>query len=396
MNSFRQLQKTWTRLGEKDPFWAILTNPEYKDGNWSVDPFFISGELEIQAILAEIKGFGHSLTTHRALDFGCGVGRLSQALSQHFDQVYGVDVAASMIRLANQFKKPLQPITYCLNTQANLGLFEKDYFDFVYSRLVLQHIPPVYSQQYVKEFIRVLKPGGLAAFQVPISLQLSADDQAMIQPFLKPSVLFQAELATPTQSLQLATREKKELVVKICHKGSVAWDSTNYASIGMGFKLGNHWLNEQGRMVQLDDGRMSLPAVVYPHQEITTTLPITAPVYPGSYLLELDLVQEQVAWFSDKGNLTLQIPVQVTGQPPVKMATPSPSATHRVRNRFQKWWNRILPPPVQPSFEMYGVPASQLIPLIHQNGADLLAIQQDSSAHRDWISYFYFVYKRGS
>lgn len=81
MNSFRQLQKTWTRLGEKDPFWAILTNPEYKDGNWSVDPFFISGELEIQAILAEIKSLGHSLTTHRVLDFGCGVGRLSQALS---------------------------------------------------------------------------------------------------------------------------------------------------------------------------------------------------------------------------------------------------------------------------------------------------------------------------
>ena len=40
-------------------------------------------------------------------------------------------------------------------------------FDFVYSSLVLQHMKPEYSQNYIKEFLRILAPGGLVYFQLP-------------------------------------------------------------------------------------------------------------------------------------------------------------------------------------------------------------------------------------
>ncbi len=46
-----------------------------------------------------------SFPKRRALDFGCGVGRLTQALARHFNIVDGVDIAPSMIELANQFNR---------------------------------------------------------------------------------------------------------------------------------------------------------------------------------------------------------------------------------------------------------------------------------------------------
>ena len=44
---------------------------------------------------------------------------------------------------------------------------------------------------------------------------------------------------------------------------------------------------------------------------MTATLAITAPKEPGNYILEVDLVQEQVAWFRDKGSPTAQTKVTV-------------------------------------------------------------------------------------
>ena len=39
------------------------------------------------------------------LDIGCGVGRLTQALSSRFDECWGVDIAPSMIESANKLNR---------------------------------------------------------------------------------------------------------------------------------------------------------------------------------------------------------------------------------------------------------------------------------------------------
>jgi ubiquinone/menaquinone biosynthesis C-methylase UbiE len=71
-----------------------------------------------------------------------------------------------MIELArrnNQFEN----CTFHLNSALNLGLFPDDHFDLVYSNIVLQHVHPSCSKRYLAEFIRVLKPQGMAVFQLP-------------------------------------------------------------------------------------------------------------------------------------------------------------------------------------------------------------------------------------
>ncbi len=106
----------------------------------------------------------------RALDFGCGVGRLTQALANHFDETYGIDVAASMIDQAIQYNRHGAKCTYLVNNEDNLAAFPDDSFDLVFSYIVLQHMRPEYSKGYIKEFLRVLAPGGLIAFQIPSEL----------------------------------------------------------------------------------------------------------------------------------------------------------------------------------------------------------------------------------
>ena len=58
-------------------------------------------------------------------------------------------------------------MSYHLNEASDLALFEDDTFDFLLSIIVLQHIPNELKTGYLEEFVRVLRPGGVAAFTVP-------------------------------------------------------------------------------------------------------------------------------------------------------------------------------------------------------------------------------------
>lgn len=53
------------------------------------------------------------------------------------------------------------------NPRADLALFADDSFGFAYSSITLQHIPPEAAEAYAHEFFRVLKPDGVAVFQMP-------------------------------------------------------------------------------------------------------------------------------------------------------------------------------------------------------------------------------------
>ena len=163
----RKIRQSWDQFGREDPFWAVLTNPDKKDGRWSEAEFFETGRHDIQAALQRITTLGIGLNFGKALDFGCGPGRLTQALAEHFQEVHGVDIAASMIAKAQQLDQHGERCIYHLNDRPDLQLFESDTFDLVYSWLVLQHMPKQLALGYIAEFARVTKPGGVMVFQIP-------------------------------------------------------------------------------------------------------------------------------------------------------------------------------------------------------------------------------------
>ena len=165
--SLADLQRTWEALGKEDPFWAVLTIRRFRHNRWDPDAFFEHGRREIRTVMDYVGQLGLDLRPGRALDFGCGVGRLTQSLADHFEEVVGLDISEPMLQTARRYNRHGHRCRYVVNTEDNLGLFEDGSFDFIYSNITLQHIPPEHSTSYVAEFFRILRPGGAAIFQLP-------------------------------------------------------------------------------------------------------------------------------------------------------------------------------------------------------------------------------------
>lgn len=145
--------------------YAALTRSEYRGNRWDPEAFFETGRSEIADVLSYVAKLGLRLKHDRALDFGCAVGRLAQALADHFTEVVGVDIASSMVERAREYNRHGPRVIYIANAAPDLSLFDADSFDFIYSNKVLQHIPPDHQLGYMGEFVRVLRPGGIAVFQ---------------------------------------------------------------------------------------------------------------------------------------------------------------------------------------------------------------------------------------
>ncbi len=156
--------------------WAILSREDTDGNRWDAEEFFATGRAEIDRVLDETREHA-AIERGRALDFGCGVGRLSQALARHFGEVHGVDIAASMIERARAFEQSattqreaesrVGTCEFHLNERPSLALFPDGHFDFIYSNITLQHMAPALAHGYLREFCRVLAPSGVLVFQLP-------------------------------------------------------------------------------------------------------------------------------------------------------------------------------------------------------------------------------------
>lgn len=166
--SFQSVNKDWEGLARQDAMWAILTNPDKAGKKWDKNDFFASGRNEINIVFDYLKKHDClPVDNLKALDFGCGVGRLTRALSDWFQTVEGIDVSPTMIDKANALNPDFRErINFSVNHETTTK-FERGSFSFIYSTIVLQHIPYPQQVEYIKEFTRLLKPGGIVVFQIP-------------------------------------------------------------------------------------------------------------------------------------------------------------------------------------------------------------------------------------
>jgi SAM-dependent methyltransferase len=167
MANLADLARNWDAFADEDPFWAVCSDPTRKGCRWDPEAFFQSGREEINTVLEYLQRVAATPDPNRpVLDFGCGVGRLTQALSEHFELCMGVDISVAMIRLANQFNKYPDRCVYHVNVTSDLSIFSDRHFGFIYSSIVLQHIRSRVALSYIREFGRLLAPGGILVFQL--------------------------------------------------------------------------------------------------------------------------------------------------------------------------------------------------------------------------------------
>jgi len=158
----------WEQLAEVDPLWAVLTQADKRRGRWDRDEFLATGESEVAEVMDTAAELGRSAPRRRALDFGCGAGRLTRALGRRFETAVGVDISAGMVETARALNSDVERCEFRVNTSTDLSQFADGEFDFVYSSLVLQHLPDrELVRGYVAEFLRVVAPDGLVAFGLP-------------------------------------------------------------------------------------------------------------------------------------------------------------------------------------------------------------------------------------
>jgi len=163
LTDLASIRDSWDNAARQDAMWNIVTDPRYVNGGWDAEEFFAHGRRGIEGAIDRLACLDLPWTGDRALDFGCGIGRLTSALRTYFIRVDGVDISEEMVNRAH----PVEGCFYSLNTTPDLDQFSAETFDLVYSMIVLQHMPPEFQQGYVREFFRVLKPGGVAMFQIP-------------------------------------------------------------------------------------------------------------------------------------------------------------------------------------------------------------------------------------
>jgi len=127
-----------------------------------------------------------------------------------------------------------------------------------------------------------------------------------------PDKAYKAELSLVTPLTTLKAGQKQTINVRVRNASDVMWLVYGTA-VGNKYRVavGNSWLDSSGKLVSNMDGRYGLPADLRAGREVEVPLVITAPANPGKYILQLDLVQEGVTWFQDKGSPVLKVNVDV-------------------------------------------------------------------------------------
>jgi SAM-dependent methyltransferase len=162
----------WNALAELDPLWAVLSNPQKRFGKWDPVEFFGKGKREAERVLAMCKSNAVDVSYGKLLDFGCGVGRMTRAFAGVFTTCTGIDVSEKMVALARKFNSE-QANCQFISSDSGVLPFADESFDFVFSVLVLQHIPRRDTiLGYIAEFIRVATDKGVIVFQLPIEVPL--------------------------------------------------------------------------------------------------------------------------------------------------------------------------------------------------------------------------------
>lgn len=177
--------RDWEAWGKDDPYFGVLSDADYRMQALSPErkvAFFRSGEQHVDALFEVIRRtFGAGFSPARALDFGCGVGRLLIPLARRSGHATGVDISPSMLQKAADNCRDqgvgnvdLVGSDDCLSQAAGP-------YDLVHSHIVLAHIDQRRGQAILQALADKVGPGGVFAVQVLYSCNAPGWKRALVK-----------------------------------------------------------------------------------------------------------------------------------------------------------------------------------------------------------------------
>ena len=156
----------WEKWGKSDPYFGVYSHEKYRTKNLTKDSlrdFFASGEEYIEALFSRIEIlFPENTKPKNALDFGCGVGRLTKPLAKRCNRVTGLDISRSMIMEAEKNCAEDKNVKFNLY---NSSISQQ--FDLVHTHLVLQHIHPRNGYMIIVDLLNKVAKNGLVVLHFP-------------------------------------------------------------------------------------------------------------------------------------------------------------------------------------------------------------------------------------
>jgi len=160
----------WETWGRTEPYFGVLTNDSFRSDNLDAhakSEFYDSGARDIDAVLRRCRRVaGDGFAPATALDFGCGVGRMTAALAQTCTHVIGVDISPSMLAEARKSLDAQGLANVDLRLSDDRLSKVPDQVDLVTTQIVLQHIPTDRGIRIFAELVKRIKPGGVGAIQL--------------------------------------------------------------------------------------------------------------------------------------------------------------------------------------------------------------------------------------
>ncbi len=169
--------RSWEYYGENDPYYGVCTEQKYQRDHLTgigLEEFFKSGERHVDSLVASIRQYiDPSFEPKRALDFGCGVGRVLISLARVSDWVVGVDVSRAMLQEAekNCSLQGVENVEFVLSDDALTRV--SGTFDLVHSFIVFQHIPRKRGEQIFRKLVRMVGENGVGALHVVYDRQVT-------------------------------------------------------------------------------------------------------------------------------------------------------------------------------------------------------------------------------
>ena len=157
------MRQDWDERARKDAFHYIASWRK----DWTPDSFFQSGEEDYQRLVAPVfDQWQWELQGNAMLELGCGAGRMTRSFAQRFSQVYAFDISKEMLGHAKTLFPEAANVEWIWGNGIDLSGLCDETVDFAFSYIVLQHMPePMFAIRYIREMLRVLKPGGMFQFQ---------------------------------------------------------------------------------------------------------------------------------------------------------------------------------------------------------------------------------------
>ena len=167
-----RIRDQWTRLGQTEPHWSVVTAERFRARNLAADPeslafFRHTGAREAGLIDTFAARTGVAAPTGLCVELGCGVGRVTRHLADRFDRVLALDISPGNLALADAYMAE-EGVTH-VETRLVRGLEDFDALppmDAFFSVITLQHNPPPVQKAMLRAVFDRLKPGGVALFQL--------------------------------------------------------------------------------------------------------------------------------------------------------------------------------------------------------------------------------------